>query len=218
MRTKLFSKLTRERLRPFVEEHASDVRTLDIGCANAPYGNLFTDRVGFDFVNGPGVDVVGDAHELPFGDGEFKQILCTEVLEHLHTPQRALDEMCRVLEPGGVLILTTRFVFPLHDTPHDYFRYTIYGLKHLLREWESVVITKEASTVVTLGVLLQRIAFQCDLRGGRVTKIFVLLLARIVCRLSWVVRREYGTRKASGATEEDAILTSGYYVVARKKA
>ena len=127
------NKMTRERLARFVARCASDAKTLDIGCGGAPYAKYFPNRVGFDHAAGPDVDVVGDAHHLPFQDGEFERILCTEVLEHLLDPAKAIAEMRRVLQPGGMLILTTGFVFPLHDAPHDYWRFTRYGLEHLFR-------------------------------------------------------------------------------------
>lgn len=217
MRTFLISHMTRERLDPFIAAHASSARTLDIGCANSPYSVLFPNRVGFDVSPGRGVDVVGDAHDLPFQDGEFEQILCTEVLEHLHTPQKAIDEMRRVLTKGGVLILTTRFLFPLHDTPGDYFRYTMYGLRHLLREWEIVTLEEESNTMGTFAVLLQRIAFQCDVRGGKFTKAILLLLARGARAFQWLLKKEYGMRNKQNTREVTSIMTSGYYLVARKK-
>lgn len=215
LRQFLTSKITREKLDPFIQRHASDKRTLDIGCANSAYSRHFPNRVGLDIEPGTGVDVVADAHDLPFPDSSFELVLCTEVLEHLHTPQRGIDEMYRVLAPGGTLLLTTRFVFPLHDTPHDYFRYTKYGLKHLMKAFEEVTLEEETSSFGTVGVLFQRLAMQCDFRGGVVVKIFLLLLARCLHLLQFLVRDEYGKRMPN-SHKESAILTSGYYVTAKK--
>lgn len=216
MRNFLTSKLTRKHLDSFLAAHANQKHTLDIGCANSPYADLFPNRVGFDERPAPGVDVVGDAHALPFGDGSFEQVVCTEVLEHLHTPQKAIDEMYRVLKPGGVLLLTTRFIFPLHDVPGDYFRYTKYGLKHLLSAWKVESVQEEAGTLETMGVLFQRIAFQTSLRGGLFTKVLVLLIARCMGALQFLVRTEYGMKSKIAIREEQAIMASGYYVVARR--
>lgn len=208
--------MTRERLDPFIAAQASSVRTLDIGCSNSPYADLFPNRVGFDIEAGEGVDVIGDAHSLPFKDGEFEQVLCTEVLEHLHTPQKAIDEISRVLKPGGKLILTTRFLFPLHDVPGDYFRYTKYGLLHLFREWEILMLEEETTTMGTFSILLQRIAFQSEVRGGKFTKMILLVLARLVYTAQWLIKKEYGTHNRSVLREEKSIMTSGYYFVGRK--
>jgi len=115
----LTSKITRNNLGKFVSNNSSNGLTLDLGCGNVYYKKYFPNRIGFDIKSGPGIDVVGDAHHLPFENEKFDVILCTEVLEHLHSPEIAISEMERVLKKGGKLILTTRFIYPLHDIPHD---------------------------------------------------------------------------------------------------
>ncbi|HET8581144.1 MAG TPA: class I SAM-dependent methyltransferase [Candidatus Paceibacterota bacterium] len=212
----LLSKMTRERLDVFIESHASDAYTLDLGCAHSPYSQFFPNRVGLDVYQAPGVDIVGDAHDLPFEDATFECIVCTEVLEHLHTPERALSEMRRVLKENGRIILTTRFVFPIHDAPGDYYRYTEYGLAHLFRDWTDVKIQAESSTSETFGILMQRIAYQTDLRGGILTKTLLLALARTAGLLKLLIKKEYGRRSGMGTVPVPSIMTSGYYVFARK--
>jgi SAM-dependent methyltransferase len=208
-------KITRERLKRFIQNQANERYTLDIGCANSPYSHYFPNRVGFDIVPGPGVDVVGDAHSLPFPDASFEQILCTEVLEHLHTPEQAIAEMHRVLKPGGIILLTTRFIFPIHDAPHDYYRYTKYGLRHLFRDWDIMSLEEEVDTFGALAVLLQRIGYQTHLRLNSVMKAILFLSARILRTGGWFIRSEYGDIQRT--VPETAILTSGYYLVARRK-
>lgn len=200
---------------PFIASHASPLRTLEIGATDY-YAEYFPNKVGLDVRPGPAVDVVGDAHELPFPDQSFERVLCTEVLEHLHTPQKAIDEMYRVLKPRGELILTTRFIAPIHDSPGDYFRFTKYGLAHLLRNWEIVSIKEETTTPETFGHLLQRIAYQSDLRGGVVTKALLLLAAHCTAPLSWLIKREYGVKNDRATRLETTIMSAGYYVHAYK--
>ena len=130
----LTTKITRVHLERFLQGQATPKRTLDIGASIGSYAAYFPNRVGVDIERAAGVDIVADAHALSFRDGSFEVVLATEVLEHLQEPQKAVDEMFRVLKPGGTLLLTTRFLFPLHDAPHDYFRYTRYGLEYLLRQ------------------------------------------------------------------------------------
>lgn len=212
---KLTGKITRERLKTFITSHANERHTLDIGCANSPYSKYFPNRVGFDIASGPGVDIVGDAHSLPFKDGEFEQILCTEVLEHLHTPEEAIAEMMRVLKPGGTILLTTRFIFPIHDAPHDYYRYTKYGLRHLFRSWDIVELKEEVTTLETIGVLLQRIGFQTKLRMNFMSKVGIFILAKVLHMCNWLITEEFGDIKKS--QKEQGIMTSGYYLVAKKR-
>jgi SAM-dependent methyltransferase len=60
--------------------------------------------------------------------------MCTEVMEHVPKPARALEEIHRVLRAGGLLYLTVPQAWGLHYEPHDYYRYTKYGISHLLEE------------------------------------------------------------------------------------
>lgn len=214
----LTRKITRPRLHAFLERHRSEGKTLDVGCGNAIYGHLFPNRVTVDIEQRPGVavDIIVDAHNLSvFTNDSFDIVLCTEVLEHLHTPAQAIAEFKRVLKPGGILLLTTRFVFPLHDTPNDYYRYTKYGLQYLLHDFENVEIMEETSTIETIAVLFQRIGFQCNTLGLRPLKLLWFCFAWIVMRLRWILTQEYGDIRHK--KKERHILTSGYYAVARKQ-
>ena len=213
----LTRKITRPRIRAFLEKYKSAGETLDIGCGNDLYGEFFPHVTTLDIEprEGVQVDVIGDAHDLhEFEDACFENVLCTEVLEHLHTPSKAIAEMRRVLKPGGMLILTTRFIFPLHDVPGDYYRYTKYGLRHLLKDFEIIELREEANTMETLAVLYQRIGFQCDTLWLRPFKIFWFLAALCARLFSWVITKEHGDIRHK--TTETNILCSGYYVAARK--
>jgi SAM-dependent methyltransferase len=211
----LTEKLVRSRLDSFLRKNKSRKRTLDVGGGSGPYKKYFPNRICIDSEAGEGIDIVGDAHELfMFKDGEFERVLCTEVLEHLHTPQRAIDEMRRVLIPGGKLILTTRFIFPLHNIPGDYFRFTRYGLQHLLRDWKKVEIKEETTTIETFIVLFERLGFQTNMLFNRYLSWLWLVAAKMVPQLWWLVTREYG--EVERRTKTKHIMTSGYYVIAIK--
>ena len=210
----LSGKLTRLTLDRFIAAHATDRRTLDIGAQNGPYAALFPRRVGLDIRRGAGVRIIGDAQALGIADASFPVVLCTEVLEHLPEPQRAIDEMYRVLEPGGTLLLTTRFLFPIHDAPHDYFRFTKYGLRHLLRRFELLEMQEETDAVGTIAVLLQRLGMQAQtLRRAPLRGIW-LVAAQAVRPFSFLITREYGDSRR--LQPETGIMTSGYHVACRK--
>ena len=84
---------------------------------------------------GDGSVVIADANvHLPFDDSSVDLILCTEVLEHLHTPKVAMREMRRILKSDGTLLITVPFVWGEHEVPHDYYRYTQFGIKHLCED------------------------------------------------------------------------------------
>ena len=212
-------KFTRQQLGPFLEKYATTERVLEIGggrvATNHSYETLFPNRVTFDIDTKRKPDVMGDAHALPFGDGEFSFVVCTEVLEHLHDPAVAIAEMHRVLMPGGTLVLTTRFIFPIHDAPHDYYRYTEYGLRHLFRDWDIIELRPELLTISTMAALFQRIGFQTTLRGGKFTKAVVYALAWLLAKCDGLLVAEYGDIKRS--IPQSTVLSTGYYLSAKTK-
>ncbi|HEY3886564.1 MAG TPA: methyltransferase domain-containing protein [Vicinamibacterales bacterium] len=210
----LSAKLTRITLDRFVAAYATNKRTLDIGAKNGPYARHFPNRVGLDIRRGAGVSVMGDAQQLGIRETSVDMVLCTEVLEHLPDPQRAIDEMFRVLRPGGTLLLTTRFLFPIHDAPHDYFRFTKYGLRHLLRRFDMLALEEETTSVGTMAVLLQRLGMQADTLGWAPLRALWLLAAQAARPWSFLVTREYGDSRRT--TPERGIMTSGYHVACRK--
>lgn len=95
-----------------------------------------------DFCEGPGVDFVADVSDLPFEDGSYDIVLSTQVLEHVKDPQKVVQEMARVLKPGGHLFLTTPQSSPLHNLPWNFFNFTNLGLR-LLFENAGLKVTKE---------------------------------------------------------------------------
>jgi SAM-dependent methyltransferase len=75
----------------------------------------------------PNVDVVGDAHLLPYADRCVDVIFCEAVFEHLQFPTKAAQELFRVLKPGGKAFICTPFLQPYHGYPHHYQNYTLTG-------------------------------------------------------------------------------------------
>lgn len=112
---------------------------LDIGCGQKPYENLLnpyvTRYVGLEHPDtkhpADRVDVWGSATELPFSDQSFDTVVAFQVLEHVEEPHAMLAEAYRVLRPSGLLILTTPFMWGVHEAPRDFYRFTEFGLRHL---------------------------------------------------------------------------------------
>jgi len=96
-------------------QHAESYRSLDTNAKLSP-------------------DVVGSAEDIPLDDASVDSILCTQLLEHLPHPRRALSEMLRALKPGGLILLSAPQWNELHEEPHDYFRYTCFGLRTMCEE------------------------------------------------------------------------------------
>jgi len=214
----MFKKITRKNLEKFLEKHATDKRVLDLGSGGSSYHRFFPNRVSVDIDPERKPDIVADAHNLPFKDDEFEFVLCTEMLEHVQDPAKVISEIKRVLTKGGVVLLTTRFIFPLHDAPHDYWRFTEYGLKNLFKEWNIIEFCRETESFSTIGVLLQRMAFQCEFVINKPIKFILFVFAWLFNHLNFFIKKEYGVMTGLGTEKEvvSSIMSSGYYILAEK--
>ena len=115
---------------------------VDIGCGRMPYKKRLGHIKKYIGVDSPVTskwynsqnkpDIIADATHIPLQDRSCDTILSLQVLEHLPDPQEALNEMKRLLKRNGILILSTVQTYPLHDDPHDYYRFTKFGLKKIL--------------------------------------------------------------------------------------
>jgi SAM-dependent methyltransferase len=102
-----------------------------------------------------GVDVVADAHHLPFRAGTFTRVECDAVLEHVREPAAVVREIGRVLEAGGHAHLVTPFCHPFHEYPRDFHRFTPDGLRLLLTpELEAVAEGWRTGPTATLLVFV----------------------------------------------------------------
>jgi SAM-dependent methyltransferase len=117
-------------------------RLLDAGAGEAKYKPRFPHvrYTGIDLAIGDAawdyskLDVTGNLLHLPFRDGTFDAALCFEVLEHIPEPQRLIHELGRVMRSGARLYFSTPMSWHQHQKPHDYFRYTSFGLRYLLEQ------------------------------------------------------------------------------------
>lgn len=73
--------------------------------------------------------IFADGQRLPIRNNSVDTVFLLDVLEHLPRPDDCMAEIRRVLRPGGTLLLQVPFLYPLHDAPYDFYRWTIYGLR-----------------------------------------------------------------------------------------
>ena len=117
-------------------------RVLDAGAGEGNYKHFFAVQryCGLDLAIGDAawnysrLDVVGDLEHLPFRDGTFEASVNIVTLEHVREPARVLCELARTLAPGGRLLLIAPHEWEEHQQPHDYYRYTRFGLEYLLKQ------------------------------------------------------------------------------------
>jgi SAM-dependent methyltransferase len=141
-----------ERVRAAAVEHwaaslADGARVLDVGAGSCPYRSFFSrqqyvahDQPGVPYDTDGVVRVRSDLTAIPLPEGSFDAILCTEVLEHVEEPLRALDELSRLLRPGGRLLLTVPAASRTHRVPThfyggfapDFFEHSLVGRRFSL--------------------------------------------------------------------------------------
>ena len=112
------------------------------------------------------LDVIADAHSLPFGDETFHAVVATAVLEHLIDPQRAMEEVHRVLVPGGLLYSEVPFMQQVHEGAYDFTRFTLSGHRRLARRFEELDSGAVAGPATALGWAIEHFALSVA-GGGR---------------------------------------------------
>lgn len=129
-------------------------KLLDFGCGSKPYRELFTgvdEYIGTDMENeghnheNEDIDVYYDGKNLPFESNLFDAILCSEVLEHVPDLNHSLSELNRILRVNGKILITTPFVWPEHEMPYDYRRFTSNGLKQVLEDNGFLILNQRKS-------------------------------------------------------------------------
>lgn len=197
-------------------------KLLDAGCGEKPYSILYDDLVnesiGCDVEicihDQRSVDVFASVDELPFSDKEFDTILCTNVLEHVSNMEKGVSELSRCLKEDGNLILITPFLYPTHEAPYDFYRYTIYGLKHQLEKNKMKVVK-----IIPLGGV-----------GFFLMVYFNIFLSKVIKngvmhRISVILQNVfYGLYKrccfekiCNGVKGINGVISCGYFVVAQKE-
>jgi len=115
---------------------------LDAGAGECRYAALFSHcaYISVDFAKGDPqwdykrLSVVGNLLFLPIKNNSVNVVICTQTLEHVNEPAILLKEIFRVMRPGAQLYLTAPLGWPIHQPPYDFFRFTYYGLEHILRK------------------------------------------------------------------------------------
>ena len=129
-------------------------------------------------------DVFADAARLPFPDQSFEGVTCLEVLEHVQDPGAVVSEIARVLRPGGRAWISMPFLYPVHDQPHDYQRYTSDGIRRDLARagLAPVTLRRSVGALRTVGLLAA-----LTVAGGLHGRGYLLLLLAPLAALAVLV-------------------------------
>lgn len=176
---------------------------LDFGCGSAPYKELLTQAssyVGLEYDSPQNrlskkADIFYDGVTIPLGDASVQGILSTQTLEHVPNPQTIVSEWARILAPGGHLLMTVPFMWPEHEVPYDFQRYSSMGLIKLLEDAGFTILEHRkllndcrAPAQLFLAWLYDSICFgQRSLKVQLIMSIFIFapvaLIAMILARL-----------------------------------
>lgn len=167
---------------------------LDLGCGQVPLYSAYEANVkSVTCVDWPGsphdvghADILCDVNEpLPIESDLFDTVICSDVLEHLHSPSVTLAEISRVLRPGGKLILSVPFMYGLHEQPHDYHRYTRFAIENWceLHGLQSVQIQEVGGAGDVLCNVIAKLLSRIPIIGG--------LMSRVV-QAAWSLLRSIG--------------------------
>ena len=157
----------------------------------------------------PNVDIVADAHLLPYCDSVVDGIHCEAVLEHLRDPEQAVREMYRVLKPGTKAYVCTPFLQAYHGYPHHYQNFTLTGHQHLF--------SSNGFEILESGTCVGPVHTMLSLTEILISQYLPKLMAKPVS-LAWrlLARMLYPLDKFVNTKDNAYIMASTTYLLAEK--
>lgn len=192
-------------------------KMVDIGCGEKPYkliAKQFVDEhIGVDHKDTlhdkSKIDLQGAAYNIPAENETFDCALCTDVLEHLKNPGKAIAETYRLLKLGGIAIYTVPLFWHLHEQPRDFYRFTKYGLKYLFEKngFDCLEITPLSGFIVTFSQELVYYLYRFR-KGGMINPLWWLvpILGHMVQAAAYILNK----------IDHSYDFTIEYIVVAKK--
>jgi SAM-dependent methyltransferase len=197
---------------------------LDVGCADQWVRKRLAAGADYVSLDYPAIGAVryaatprvfGDAQALPIRSASVDAVTMLEVIEHLPDPDKALAEAHRVLRPGGILVLSAPFAYPLHDQPHDYRRFTPHGLAWMLsRHGFQAGPARPVGGTIAAAALGLNLAIAAAI--GAAMQRSLLASALLVPALPLVLAINLGAWVAERLLPESGVLTAGYVVLGRR--
>ena len=108
--------------------------------------------IGCDQQPGPGVDRIENIEDINIADNTAGTILCIDTLEHVKNTFKACKEMFRILKYGGLIIISSVFLFPIHNWPNDYWRFTPAAFELLLEDFKDVQTEWDGQEKFPIGI------------------------------------------------------------------
>lgn len=126
------------------------------GYKSLEYSALATNAEEYTVTNiSGGYDNFVDIMDMKYLDNSIDSFACVNVLEHINSPQKAIDEIYRCLKPGGRVLLVVPFMYNLHGLPNDYYRFSSSALFDMLKEFKILRFQHLGGRLSTISLLLQ---------------------------------------------------------------
>jgi SAM-dependent methyltransferase len=207
-------------------------KILDIGCGTAPYRHLFAhcdykthdfkqldasqNRAGKEYAK---VDYVSDIISIPVPDSSFDVLICTEVLEHVPEPIRALKEFSRIVKPGGVVLLSAPLAGFVHQEPyHFYGGFSPFFYQKFLKEFgfKDVRVMKNEGFFKFYGMMGVRFVESLSPKNVSKNWLIQILWAPFWCLLVLFLPFKLILMHLIDPLDRSDYQTAGYHVKAKK--
>jgi SAM-dependent methyltransferase len=173
--------MPRDHVREFLLQAGPEEVVVELGSGNR---RLAPGVVNVDLFPFPNVDLVAEAERTPIRSGSVDRVVLDTVLEHVPEPQKVVDEIFRILRPGGSVVCLAPFIFPYHAYPKHYFNMSRDGLEFLFRRFSRCTVETNMGPTTALvnlvseyvGVALSENNRILHSLGKGVTLLFLFLL------------------------------------------
>lgn len=169
-------------------------KAIDLGSGSAPYKTFILKKTesytSLDWDNclhNKKFDINADLNlTLPIKDNSYDTILSFSVIEHLKNPQLHIDEAYRICKNNGILFMQCPFQWQIHEQPYDFFRFTKYGIEHLLKKagFKKIIIEAQSGFFTMLALKVNYFLTRF-VKGPKILKKFMYFLFRPI----WILNQ-----------------------------
>ena len=128
-----------------------------------------------------------------------------EVLEHTTNPMNAINNIHKIINSGDYVLASVPFIFHIHDEPHDYFRFTRFGLELLFKNFKNIKIYERNGWLESIFVILLRMEKEKNILSKLLGKMFIIVTF-LILPLLLLLQLIFPSKK----------ITTGYYIEAQK--
>jgi SAM-dependent methyltransferase len=161
------------RFEALLDTMSDDAVILDVGGGDRRHPDPRV--LNFEYMKFDRPDFFGNGLELPIRSNSVDLVLSQAVLEHVPDPQRAVDEIRRILKPGAVVYAEIAFMQPLHAVPFHFFNVTPHGASLLFSDFDVVAAGTAGGLEVTLDWIFRLVDAERSIGPGGVRDVLAAL-------------------------------------------